>query len=115
MKIDSVTEEKSRIDILKCKIPLGLYQEKELPILFTATEEALDKKISFEEILEGSSGFSNPSNVEVLAAELGLSNYSGDSSLFTSLQNQYYYQFHNTNNLYYFLQHFRQTLTVSFF
>ena len=89
MKTDSIQDEVARRKVEQYrKIPLGQYQDNNLPILYDYTEQVLDKRLIYNEVLEKSPGFSNPSSVEVLAQELGLDNSAGGSSLFPSLQFQ---------------------------
>ena len=88
MKSESVTNEEKRSKILNYKIPLGSFREDEMPSLFNYTENVLDSRIPYCEVLRKNPGFANPSNVEFLTQELGLSNTTGESSLFPSLQNK---------------------------
>ena len=88
MKSDSVTNEEKRSKILNYKIPLGSFREEEMPSLFNYTENVLDSRMPYCEVLRKNPGFANPSNVEFLTQELGLSNTTGESSLFPSLQNK---------------------------
>ena len=86
MKPDAVKNEAARAKLEKNKIPLGLLQDQQnLPILFDYTEQVLDKKLNYSVVLERSKGFHNPSNIEILTEELGLSNTAGESSLFPNL------------------------------
>ena len=88
MKSDSVTNEEKRSKILNYKIPLGSFREEEMPSLFNYTENVLDSRMPYCEVLRKNPGFANPSNVEFLTQELGLSNTTGELSLFPSMQNK---------------------------
>ena len=88
MKIDNVKEAENKAKVEKSKLPLGLLKDQNLPTLFNYTEQVLDKKLTYSEVLEKNPGFNNPSNVEVLTEELGLSNVAGSSSLLNTLQNE---------------------------
>ena len=87
MKSDAIKDEVARAKVEKAKTPLGICRDQEdLPILFNYAEQVLKKKLTYSEVLEKNKGFENPSNVEVLTEELGLSNTAGVSSLFPNLQ-----------------------------
>ena len=87
MKSDAIKDEVARAKLEKSKIPLGLCRDQQdLPILFDYAEQVLKKKLTYSEVLAKNKGFENPSNVEVLTEELGLSNTAGVSSLFPNLQ-----------------------------
>ena len=87
MKSDAIKDEVARAKMEKTKTPLGLCRDQEdLPILFNYAEQVLKKRLTYSEVLEKNKGFENPSNVEVLTEELGLSNTAGVSSLFPNLQ-----------------------------
>ena len=87
MKSDAIKDEAARAKLEKSKIPLGLCRDQQdLPILFDYAEQVLKKKLTYSEVLAKNKGFENPSNVEVLTEELGLSNTAGVSSLFPNLQ-----------------------------
>ena len=85
MKLESVTDENVRGRIAKMKF--GQFGDQ-LPTLYHYAEQVLDKRLTYNEVLEKNPGFGNPSNVEVVCEDLGLSNVCGDSSLFTSLSHQ---------------------------
>ena len=86
MKIEAITNEAIRLKLQNSKIQLGAVADKDIPKLFDFTELALDRKMAYWEVLEQSKGFANPSNVDVLCEELGLSKTTGNASLFPSLQ-----------------------------
>ena len=89
MKIENLKDAAGRAKIEKAKVQLGLCKDQQnLPTLFNYTEQVLDKKLTYSEVLEKNPGFNNPSNVEVLTEELGLSNVAGSSSLFNTMQNE---------------------------
>ena len=85
MKLESVTDEDVRAKLSKMKF--GQFGEQ-LPTLYHYAEQVLDKRLTYNEVLEKNPGFGNPSNVEVVCEDLGLSNVCGDSSIFTSLRHQ---------------------------
>ena len=85
MKLESVTDEDVRAKLSKMKF--GQFGEQ-LPTLYHYAEQVLDKRLTYNEVLEKNPGFGNPSNVEVVCEDLGLSNICGDSSIFTSLRHQ---------------------------
>ena len=87
MRCDSVGDEKKKEKIMK--IPLGQFPEKNMPTLFNYTEQVLDKRLHYNEVMEKNPGFANPFNVDILTQELGLSNMAGESSLFSTLQHQW--------------------------
>ena len=68
-------------------IHLGLISNgvMDLPSTFTKSILARDKDIQYESLLKNSEGFRNPTNVEFLAQEMGLSNVSGDSTLMSTI------------------------------
>lgn len=86
MKSDMIKDEIIRKKLGEIKF--GQYEKDSLPTVYLYTEQVLDRRLTYNEVLEKNLGFPNPSNVEVLAEELGLSNYAGQSSLFSSLQHQ---------------------------
>ena len=86
MKIEAITNEAIKLKLQNSKIQLGAVADKDIPKLFDFTELALDRKMAYWEVLEQSKGFANPSNVDVLCEELGLSKTTGNASLFPSLQ-----------------------------
>lgn len=86
MKSDLIKDEDVRKKLEQTKF--GQYEKDSLPTVYLYTEQVLDRRLSYNEVLEKNLGFPNPSNVEVLTEELGLSNYAGQSSLFSSLQHQ---------------------------
>ena len=86
MKIDSdVAEDRLRMAGIK----LGLVADGlgSLPQTFNYALLVDDKDLPFESILKRSVGFSNPTNVESLVKDFGLSDHAGHSSLMTHLGN----------------------------
>ena len=88
MKIDGINDEEAKFRIVNYKIPLGSFPEEKLPKLFHITEKVLDHRMLYSDVLAENTGFQNPANVELLTEELGLSNITGNSSLFSSLQSK---------------------------
>jgi len=86
MKTDSISDPIRQEKV--GKIPLGQFSEKNIPTLYHYTEQVLDKRLAYNEVMQKNPGFNNPSNVDILSQELELSNKAGDSSLFPSLQHQ---------------------------
>ncbi len=87
MKLDSIPDGKAKERILKSKNSLGLWQQEDQPLIFSYTDQVLDKRLQYNDVLEKNVGFHNPNNVEALTQQLGLSNHAGSVSLFSSLRN----------------------------
>lgn len=87
MKLDSISDPvaKERLS----KVNFGQYEGPELPVLYYYAEQVLDKRLTYNEVLEKNPGFGNPSNVEVVCEDLGLPNTVGQASLFSSLRYQW--------------------------
>ena len=79
---DEVVKEKLK------DVKFGRFEEERLPVVFDYTEQVLDRRLTYSEVLEKNPGFQNPSNIDILCQEFGLSDQTGDSSLFSSLQFQ---------------------------
>ena len=87
MKLESANLPDGLLKEKLSQMKFGQY-ERDLPIVFNYAEQVLDKRLTYNEVLEKNPGFANPSNVEVLSEDLGLSNIVGQSSLFPSLRYQ---------------------------
>ena len=87
MKLESANLPDGPLKEKLSEMKFGQY-ERDLPIVFNYAEQVLDKRLTYNEVLEKNPGFANPSNVEVLSEDLGLSNIVGQSSLFPSLRYQ---------------------------
>ena len=69
----------------RAKVKLGLAANTDFPPAYQCTQETLDSRdILYEDFLERSSGYTNPTNVSQLAEELGMS--TKVDSLFGSLR-----------------------------
>ena len=86
MKAESLTDKKDQEAVNNSKAKLGLF-EAGMPLVYGYTEQAIDRRLSYNEVLEKNAGFVNPGNIEVLTEQLGLSNTAGSTSLFPSLCN----------------------------
>ena len=84
MKYESMTAPPPEVN----RIKLG--QITHLPREYAANIEARDQDLPYEWFLEKSTSFTNPTGVEELTKELGLSFMAGKSSLFTGLMNGNY-------------------------
>ncbi len=84
MKYESMTVPPPEVD----RIKLG--QITHLPREYTVNIEAKEQDLPYEWFLEKSTSFTNPTGVEELTKELGLSFKAGKSSLFTGLMNGNY-------------------------
>ena len=68
-------------------IRLGLVSNgvSNLPLEYQKTIQATEETLSYNSLLEKSEGFWNPTNVEALATEIGLSNLAGNATLMPNL------------------------------
>ena len=64
MKLDSISDPMAKERL--SKISFGQYEGPELPVLYYYAEQVLDKRLTYNEVLEKNPGFGNPSNVEVV-------------------------------------------------
>ena len=88
MKTNSLQEPDNAKHICRAVgIRLGLADKgiHDLPISYQKTVLAVEKKDQYDDILVQSKGFNNPTTVEALAEEIGLSNLAGKSTLMSNI------------------------------
>ena len=56
-----------------------------LPHLYKKALQATEKNLRYDNLLEKSEGFGNPTNVDALANDLGLSNFAGEATIMSNL------------------------------
>ena len=79
----------SRLHDMEKRTTLGLLENgsQSLPQSFALSLHADDRQVAYDKMLGKSPGFVNPTNVEVLVKDLGLSEIAGGASLMTHIGN----------------------------
>jgi len=72
------------------RLQMGLVHPQSVPRSYAATVEARDNGMTFSSLLESSSSLMNPTGVEELAKEVGLSFKAGKSTLFSGMIHSYH-------------------------